>query len=270
MTPHLLNKLRNEVWSIEPGYLETYLSSIGQTEAMANVSSLAELSSANPASPLMEIHGETAVITFSGVLGKRLDFFEKLFGGADYDDLSEALAEADSRDDIRNVVLHLDTPGGSVIGLSEAANNVAEMSKPVYAFTDTMAASAGYWLASQATAIYSTESARVGSIGAMILHQDVSGFLENLGIKTKAFFKGKHKVDHASFKPLTKAEEDDLQERVNIAHDLFSKAVKRARKAKVSSEVFDSKIYDGAKALEVGLTDGHIANLGQLLSLIQS
>lgn len=270
MTPHLLNKIRNEVWSIEPSYLDTYLSSIGQTETMANLSSLAELANANQPGPLTEIYGETAVITVSGVLGKRLDFFEKMFGGADYDDISEALAQADSREDVRNVVMHLDTPGGSVIGLSETAANVAKMSKPVYAFTDTMAASAGYWLASQASVIYSTESARVGSIGAMILHQDVSGMLERIGVKTKAFFKGKHKVDGASFKPLTAAEEDDLQERVNIAHDLFSKAVKRARKAKVSSEVFDSKIYDGAKALEVGLTDGHIANLGQLLSLIQS
>lgn len=268
MTPDLLNKLRNEVWCLEPSYLEVYLSSIGQTEAMAQLSSLSDLKSANDPGSMLDIRGETAVVTVSGVLGKRLGFFEKLLGGADYDDVSDSLAEAEERDDVRNIVLHVDTPGGGGIGLPELANQVAGMSTPVYAFTDTMMASAGYWLGSQAKAVYSTPSAKVGSIGAVIVHQDVSGLLEKMGIKTKAFFKGPHKIDNASFKPLTKAEEGALKERISVVYGLFVDAVKSARKSKVSSEVFDSKLYDGNEALNLGLTDGHVTGLAQLLELI--
>lgn len=269
MTPQLLNKLRNEVWCIDSSYFEVYLSSIGQTETLSNLSSLAELNQANNSNLLIEVQGETAVVTVSGVLGKRLGFFEKMIGGADYDDISKALTEAEEREDVRNVVIHLDTPGGTGIGLPELANQVAGMQKPVYAFTDTMMASAGYWLGSQAKAVFSTESAKIGSIGAMIVHQDVSGMMEKLGIKTKAFFKGSHKIDTASFKPLSKAEEKALQERVSTAHGLFVKAVRSARKSKVSAEVFESKVYDGAQALELGLTDGHVTGLPQLLSMIE-
>ena len=268
MTPDLLNKLRNDVWCIEPSYLEVYLSSIGQTETMANLSSLSELNAANSPDSMLDVRGESAVVTVSGVLGKRLGFFEKLFGGADYDEISEALAEAEAREDVRNVVLHFDTPGGGGIGLPELAQQVSGMSTPVYAFTDTMMASAGYWLGSQAKAVYSTPSAKVGSIGAVIVHQDISGLLEKMGIKTKAFFKGSHKIDNASFKPLTKSEEEALQERISIVYGLFVDAVKSARKSKVSSEVFDSKLYDGSEALELGLTDGHVTGLPQLLELI--
>lgn len=268
MTPDLLNKLRNEVWCIEPSYLETYLASIGQTETLANLSSLSELNAANGQNGLLEVHGETAVINVSGVVGKRLGFFEKLMGGTDYDEVSSALAEANMRDDVRNVVLHLDTPGGGGIGLPEVAAEVAQSQKPVYAFTDSMMASAGYWIGSQAQAVYSTPSAKVGSIGAVIVHQDVSGFLERMGIKTKAFFKGTHKIDGASFKPLTKAEETALKERIEVVYGIFIEAVKAARKSKVNSEVFESRIYDGNEALNLGLTDGHVSGLPQLLEMI--
>ena len=269
MTPDLLNKLRNEVWCIDPAYLEVYLSSIGQTETMANLSSLSELRAANTAGGVLEMVDETAIVTVSGVVGKRLGFFEKLMGGTDYDEISAALHEASARDDVRNIVLHLDTPGGGGIGLPEIAAQVAAISKPVFAFTDTMMASAGYWIGSQADAVYSTPSAKVGSIGAVIVHQDVSGLLERMGIKTKAFFKGAHKIDNASFKPLTKAEEQALKERIDVVYGIFVEAVKRARKNKTNAEVFESRLYDGTEALELGLTDGHISGLPQLLELIQ-
>ena len=269
MTPQLLNKLRNEVWCIDPSYLEVYLSQVGQTETMASLSSLAEMSEANEPHPLTEIYGETAVITITGVVGKRLDFFERMMGGTDYDEVSEALAEAEGREDVRNLILHLDTPGGGGIGLQELASQIAAASKPVYAFTDMMMASAGYWIGSQAKAIYSTESAKVGSIGAVIVHQDVSGMMERIGIKTTAFFKGPHKIDGAGFKPLSTDEKAELNGRISTIYDVFKKAVTKARKGKVSAEVFESKIYDGRKALDLGLTDGHVTGLPQLLQLIE-
>ena len=87
MTPDLLNKLRNEVWCIDPAYLEVYLSSIGQTETMANLSSLSELRAANTAGGVLEMVDETAIVTVSGVVVNRLGFFEKLMGGTDYDEI---------------------------------------------------------------------------------------------------------------------------------------------------------------------------------------
>ena len=79
------------------------------------------------------LNGSTAVIPVSGIIGKRLGFFESACGGCDLDSVTSALTHAVGNASVSAIVLDFDTPGGTVTGVLEAANAIAKAdeSKPV-------------------------------------------------------------------------------------------------------------------------------------------
>ena len=118
---------------------------------------------------------------------------------------------------VRTVDLVIDSPGGSVLGLPETADVIhpANRVKPVRAFVTGIAASAAYWLASQASTITLTPSGEVGSVGVLDIHADISKALENSGVKLTAVTAGEHKVERAPFTPLSDDARAHMQEGVN-------------------------------------------------------
>ncbi|KPU83706.1 peptidase S49 [Marinosulfonomonas sp. PRT-SC04] len=108
-----------------------------------------------------------AVVPVRGMLTPNFFALEKWFGWSTYHGLEETMAELHSHDDVDAVVLEIDTPGGFVLGLEAASTAIARLAaiKPVHALVNPMAASAGYWIASQATDIAMTPGSVVGSIG---------------------------------------------------------------------------------------------------------
>lgn len=260
MTPTLQNRIRNEAWSIVPSYLDLFSESIEQAKSMVGVVE-------SSPSQIVEVVGTTAVITISGAMGKRLDWFEKDYMGmTDYDEIEMALREVSQLDGIQRAVLHFDTPGGSVTGCSELGKLIKSMSLPTVAFTDSMMASAGYWLGSQCDLVYASGSSSVGSIGCYIMHVDQSGLLEKIGVKVSMFKKGKHKASFSPFKPLSDEEKKELQASADKCHGQFKAAVSASRS--VDSSVFESKCYDSDEAIDLGLIDGHIDNLTELLQFL--
>jgi ClpP class serine protease len=75
----------------------------------------------------LTIAGSTAEIRVSGVLTKRPDFFAELFGGGNttYGDIRASLAMAETNPAIKDVVLHIDSPGGSVDGFFDTLDQIA-------------------------------------------------------------------------------------------------------------------------------------------------
>lgn len=232
------------------------------TELMSRIN----LEPKQPEARLLERVNNIGVIHINGVSGKRLDWFEKWMGMVDYDDISEALSIAENDESIDKIVLSIDSPGGSSIGTQEVADHIHSLSTPVYAFTDSYMASAAYYMGSQARAIYATPTSIVGSIGTILIRRDESKMLENLGIKITAIFQGKHKADGQPFKPISKEEKKDLESFIAEHHDQFKATVSRARK--VNPEVFESKAYRSSTALEMGLIDGMVNNLSEVLALL--
>jgi ClpP class serine protease len=100
-----------------------------------------------------------------------------------------------------------------VAGTPELAAAVASLNedKPVYAFSSGLMASAAYWIASQARAIYATPSAQVGSIGVVQAVVDDSGALDRDGIKVEVFSVGKYKAMGAPGTSLTDDQRDLMQ-----------------------------------------------------------
>lgn len=118
-----------------------------------------------------------AVVPICGILTPNSAALEAWFGWTTYFGLIETMAELAERADIAAVVLDVDSPGGLVIGCEGAAAAIAATAavKPVHALASPMAASAAYWLASQATDIAVTPGAVVGSIGVALEASSIVG-----------------------------------------------------------------------------------------------
>jgi signal peptide peptidase SppA len=221
--------------------------------------------------------GNTAIITLDGVIDRHLSSFEmECYGGCDLADIDRAIALAASDPTIRNVVLELRSPGGSVIGVAETAQQVANLgrTKNVYAFTDSVCASAAYYIASQAHQIFSTSSAVVGSIGVYCAILDASGWYEAQNLKVNFFKDGDFKGAGLDFKPLSDAEATMFQDRVLQLGAMFRDAVTSMR-PQVSLATMQGQSFvgcdtsgNGLDALQVGLVDGVVLSLEELLARI--
>lgn len=177
-----------------------------------------------------------------GVLGQN-----DWFADSDYAQIRQDVRRALADPSVKTIDLIVDSPGGSVLGLPETADviHAANRVKPVRAFVTGIAASAAYWLASQASTITLTPSGEVGSVGVLDLHADISKALENAGVKVTAVHAGEHKVERAPFTPLTDAAKADMQAGVNAWYGDFLSAIRRGRGARVSA----TSNYGGGRML---------------------
>lgn len=108
-----------------------------------------------------------AVLSLRGVLTPNHEEAASWYGWTTYQGLARLCAEVAAAEDVQAVVLEVDSPGGMVVGIeaaSEALRGLAA-AKPVHALVSPVAASAAYWIASQATDVTVTPGGIVGSIG---------------------------------------------------------------------------------------------------------
>ncbi|HEY6769387.1 MAG TPA: S49 family peptidase [Candidatus Sulfotelmatobacter sp.] len=189
-----------------------------------------------------------------GILGQ-----SEKFADTDYASIRTAIRRASADPQARSIDLFIDSPGGSVMGLPETADAIqaANRVKPVRAFVTGIAASAAYWLASQASTIHLTPSGEVGSVGVLDLHADISKALENGGVKVTAVHAGEHKVERAPFAPLSDEAKAHMQHGVNAWYGDFLTAVRRGRGARVnpSSDFGGGRMLSAKSALAAGMID---------------
>jgi len=157
-----------------------------------------------------------------------------------------------------------------VSGVFELAEYIREYPKPVAAYVDSMAYSAAYLIASQADVVVCTQSGGVGSIGAMMVHQEISKAAEQKGITFTIVQSGSHKSDGNNLQPLPEAVQAKIQDRVDLVRDQFSRSVAQGRGERFSYEdamATEADTYTADQAMEMGLIDG-IARPDRALSAI--
>lgn len=111
-----------------------------------------------------------AVMPVRGLLTPNSELLERYLGWATYRGITEACAELAADEAVSAVVVEFDTPGGYTLGIGDAVTALRDLAavKPVHALAAPLAASAGYWLASQARELVMTPGAAVGSIGVAV------------------------------------------------------------------------------------------------------
>ena len=213
------------------------------------------------------------VVPVHGVCARYLSAMETDCGGLDLNDTEATLRGAQADPRVQGIVLHFNSPGGTVTGIPELASLIRTISetKPVIAFTDAQCCSAAYWLASACDSIVVTPTADVGSIGVYSALVDESAAWAQEGYKLELMKAGKHKAMGIPGLPLAPEDRALIQAEVDSIYAMFTADVvaNRARNgATVAEDTMQGQTFMGGSAVAVGLADRVVGSLTDLLAAL--
>lgn len=214
-----------------------------------------------------------AVIPMNGMLSKGAGpFAESCMGAVNPDRINHAMQQAIAAKDINTIVLDAGSPGGRTTAIAETADLVKQATqtrgKTVYAFTDTLIASAAEWICSQADEVIMTGSSQIGSIGTYLAFLNPKVAMQTKGYNLELFSKGTHKAIGMPGRDLSQADREYLQAGVDKINGQFVNAVKAGRPKASEEALRDAKMYDAADAIKQGLADGLVASWDEFVGLI--
>lgn len=240
---NLSENVRHQVWALLPS--RTVIASLLNGEAFdeARRERAGVASSAYARST-----GRLAVISVNGILLQQ-----------DTGRIGQALAAANADSGISQILLNINSPGGSVYGVQELGDQIAHSKKRVVALANSLAASAAYWIGSQCSEFYCTPGGEVGSIGVYTAHADISAALEMEGTSVTLVSAGRFKTDGNPYQPLSASARQHMQRGVDGYYNSFIAAVARGRKVaptKVRYGFGEGKVLGAKDALAAGMIDG--------------
>jgi protease-4 len=219
----------------------------------------------NPVMPGWQRVGPDAIIPVSGVLVGHASDIPMSSCGCGMDDVAGMIDVALADRAVKRLIFNFNTPGGAVVGTPELGRKIAGIvSKQTIAFTDSECCSGGVWLATQCQQFCATESAAVGSIGVWCAYMDSSRQLANQGTAIQEISAGKYKTMGAYWKPLTAEERGMIQKQIDKIYGQFKEVVNLHRV--VADEFMQGQIFDGAEAQAIGLIDGVVDGIEDVLS----
>lgn len=205
--------------------------------------------------------GAVAVVGIRGVLVPRgAELIARSSGIVSAESVGQIVTAAAADAAVRSIVLDIDSPGGSVHGMPEAAAAIraARARKPVIAVVNPLAASAAFWLASQAAEIVATPSGELGSIGVFVEHRNLAGQLAQEGVEVSVIATDEAKVRGHWAMPLSDAARADLERRVREFGSLFEQDVAAGRRvsvADVRQRYGRGLLFGAEEAVARGLAD---------------
>jgi len=202
-----------------------------------------------------------ALIHADGVIvdGEAGDDLFSQGGNVGSDDIRKAFRAASRDDNVKAIVLRIDSPGGSALA-SEVmwqAVHTAAQDKPVIVSVGSMAASGGYYLASAGDYIFADPSAIVGSIGVVggkfVLHD----IMDKFGITTETFARGKNAGLFSMNNEWSDRQRRMVTNWMKQTYDQFTQRVMTNRKDKIADidQVARGRIFLARQARELGLVD---------------
>lgn len=267
---HLQEQIYSRPWFITAaahhGIRSLFESRFGRIAADTGSLAVELADMVNPRRPMTVDQEGIATIHVLGPLGKNLSKLEKSCGTTSFEDIQSELALANANPAVRGILLHVDSPGGTVQGTPETASLIASSLKPVVAYTEDMMASAAYYISAGARSIVASPSADVGSIGVYIPWVDRSGLNEMNGIRPDPIVNTGGDLKATGFGGvLTDAQRAHLQEQVDIDFAGFKAHVLAHRQ--VAEGAFRGQTVSGSQALDFNLVDliGSLADARALL-----
>ena len=163
-------------------------------------------------------------------------------------------------DDVKAVVLRVNSPGGSAYASEQIWHSVMGLKakKPVVVSMGGYAASGGYYISCAANYIYTEPTTITGSIGIFGMFPDFSGLLtEKLGVKFDEVKTNKHAAFGTVARPFNEEELSLLDQYIGRGYELFRKRVADGRKLPVDAveEIAQGRVWLGNDALGIKLVD---------------
>lgn len=176
------------------------------------------------------------------------------------ENLSKTIRKAREDDNVKAIVLRVNSPGGSAVASAVIGHEVelASNEKPVIVSMGNYAASGGYWISANGDYIFADPTTLTGSIGVFGTFPNLKGLLnDKLGI-TFDVVKTNENADFGNFtEPLTEFQYAKLQQMVVKTYDDFTGMVARNRGLRQSyvDSIGQGRVWSGVDAIELGLVD---------------
>ena len=182
-------------------------------------------------------------------------------GGIYSEDMAEVIRGLRYNDDVKALVLRVNSPGGSAFGSEEiwkALEDFKASGKPLAVSMSDYAASGGYYISSGAQRIFAEPLTITGSIGIFGMIPNASNLFNNtLGVKFEEVNTNPNAIAGAYFKPLTDQQRNALQQMVNRGYDTFTGRCAQGRKVSQDSikVIGEGRVWDAVTAKQIGLVD---------------
>jgi ClpP class serine protease len=209
------------------------------------------------------------VIPIYGVIGKGLSPLEAMLGCADIEKISEQLDAWDKDDNVFEVLLKVDSGGGSTTGMEEFAKKIRNYQKPTISFSDSDCGSAAFWAASQCKRFVCTPSASIGACGVYITMVDESEKFKKEGREVVVIKSGKYKAAGVEGTSLSSDQMESLQDEVDELHQRFIRDVRSVRQFASLDDLQGQSFY-GDKAAQRGLATGVVDSFEALIEDIKN
>ena len=181
--------------------------------------------------------------------------------GIDSEDLSETIHDLMKDDNVKGMVLRVNSPGGSAFGSEQiwkAVKDFKDAGKPVAVSMGDYAASGGYYISCAADRIFAERTTITGSIGIFGLIPSYEKLIENkLGIHMASVKTNENADMGAGGQKLTPVQLAALQNMINAGYDLFTKRCADGRHVTQDSikQIAEGRVWDGVTAKQIGLVD---------------
>jgi len=211
----------------------------------------------------------TGYISIDGPMMLNPGPYERMMlGAADMGRISELVRIAAVEEEINGLVIQINSPGGTVVGTPELAGAIRDFNdsgKKSIAFTNSLMASAAYWVGSQCSQVVCTESAIVGSVGVIRAHVDLTEARAQAGVKVEVFRGGDNKVAGAYSTEINDEQRELIQEGIDEKHMEFQQVVLSYRD--IDKKMLDGRTFYGKQAAENGFADAVVTSLASVSAM---
>lgn len=207
-----------------------------------------------------------AVVAVNDTLTSEYGWF-----GIDYKTLASVIEQLEANDEVKAIVLDINSGGGSVNGLFDFTEYLQTIEKPIYTYTSGYLASASYAIASATDKIFAIPSAQVGSVGAFMTFVDDSGFLSKNGIKEISFY-GKNS-DKKNLDPESKEGKEVYQAEIDELEGMLVDNIAKYRgvtSEKVLEDFGHGLMFFADDALSRGMIDGVVSTFDEFMDKINN
>jgi len=186
------------------------------------------------------------------------------------EEITEILDRVSKDDQIKAILLRIDSPGGAVVPSQEIYDAVRKIKlagkKKVVTSMGTVAASGGYYIAAASNYIMANPGTLTGSMGVIMEMANFEGLLQKVGVESVTIKSGANKDAGSPFRKMTKEEHLLFQNVLDDVHDQFMTAVSEGRSLEMEKvkRLADGRIFTGRQAQKEGLVD----ELGNLTDAI--
>ncbi|MBF00157.1 MAG: signal peptide peptidase SppA [Flavobacterium sp.] len=173
--------------------------------------------------------------------------------------MREALKTAADDENVKAIVLRVDSPGGSALASELIWRDIelAKKKKPVVVSMGNLAASGGYYISCNANRIFTEPTTITGSIGVFGVLPNFTQLSKNIGIHTEQVNTHKHSSGYSLFTPLEEDTREVIQQSVESVYDTFITRVANGRKMtkEQGDAIGQGRVWSGTDAVKIGLAD---------------